>query len=165
MCQLGLAWKPRLRLGFSRLRLCKIKAWAVAIGLGWLRLGLGLGHGQWENSHMNAHTTAFFESKPPHCLTSGIDWPVTVSHCRREDYWFIQVGLPVTNVRFPFRLFLPLFFWFRSPYLSVRQSFYLFASIPPSFAYAFHIFPTKHILNIDFSAHQVTTWAWRILKP
>jgi hypothetical protein len=28
-----------------------------------------------------------------------------------------------------------------------------------------YIPPTKHVLNIDFSAHQVTTGAWIISKP
>jgi hypothetical protein len=45
MCRLGSAWKPRLRLGFFRLRSVKIEARAERLGLGRLGLGLGLGRG------------------------------------------------------------------------------------------------------------------------
>ena len=45
MFRLGSAQKPRLRPGFGRLGLVKIKAQAAAQGLGRPRLGIGLGRG------------------------------------------------------------------------------------------------------------------------
>src|ERR1700679_3520351 len=65
-------------------------------------------------AHSFTDCTCFVSYVPDDNRPANLD----TSRCRREDYWFIRVGLHVTNVRFLFRLFLPLFFWFWSPYLS-----------------------------------------------
>ena len=71
MCQLGSAWKPQAKLGFSWPRPSKIKARAVVVGLGQLRLGLHSGPGLWENFWHKTSTNIYFQNTYRLVLSSG----------------------------------------------------------------------------------------------